>query len=145
MAIGSEQRRTERRQRIEAQFPSSHIEAALDLLHLTDMAWHDCYGPKELALPDIVLQDVLFLADGDLVALIPQDVGQNRVRAPVLPTFSATQFGARVVSVSFSATPRRLPRAYSRDGRGGLSRAWRPCCHSRSNLPAGATSEAEVH
>ena len=70
MPIGSEQRRTERRQRIEARFPSSHIEAALNLLHLTDLAWHDCYGPEELAMPDIVLEDVLFLADGDLVALI---------------------------------------------------------------------------
>jgi hypothetical protein len=70
MALGSEQRRVERRRRIEAEFPSSHVEAALDLLHLTDMAWHDCYGPRELALPDDVLDDVLLLADGGLVALI---------------------------------------------------------------------------
>jgi hypothetical protein len=70
MAIGSEQRRMERRRRIEADFPASHVEAALDLLHLTDMAWHDCYGPEELALPDLVLEDILLLADGGLVALI---------------------------------------------------------------------------
>jgi hypothetical protein len=69
MAIGSGQRREERRQRLEATFPSSHVEAALDLLDLADMAWHDCYGPKELALPDAVLEDVLLLADGGLVAL----------------------------------------------------------------------------
>jgi hypothetical protein len=62
--------REKRRQRIETTFPSSHVEAALDLLHLTDMAWHDCYGPEDLALPDRVLEDVLLLADGGLVALV---------------------------------------------------------------------------
>jgi hypothetical protein len=70
MAVGSEQRRAERRRRIEAEFPSGHVEAALDLLHRTDIAWHDCYGPAELALPDSVLEDILLLADGGLVALI---------------------------------------------------------------------------
>ncbi|MET3421436.1 hypothetical protein BJ973_000648 [Actinoplanes tereljensis] len=70
MALGSDQRRKERRQRIKATFPNSHVEAALDLLHLTDMAWHDCYGPKDLAVPDRVLEDILLLADGGLVALI---------------------------------------------------------------------------
>lgn len=70
MAIGSEERRAERRPRIEAAFPKSHVEAALDLLNLADYAWHDCYGPKELAMPDSVLDDVLLLADGGLVALI---------------------------------------------------------------------------
>ncbi|WP_433832844.1 hypothetical protein ACQP2E_17215 [Actinoplanes sp. CA-015351] len=70
MAIGSDGRREERRPRVEGTFPSSHVEAALDLLHLTDMAWHDCYGPGELALPDPVLDDILLLADGGLVALI---------------------------------------------------------------------------
>jgi hypothetical protein len=70
MAVGSEQRRAERRRRIEAEFVQGQVEAALDLLHLADMAWHDCYGPKELAMPDSVLDDVLLLADGGLVALI---------------------------------------------------------------------------
>lgn len=70
MAVGSEQRRAERRPRIEAKFPKDQVDAALDLLHLADYAWHDCYGPKELALPDGVLDDVLLLADGGLVDLI---------------------------------------------------------------------------
>jgi hypothetical protein len=69
MAVGSAQRREERRKRIEATFPSSHVDAALDLLHLADMAWHDCYGPQDLAMPDRVLEDVLLLADGGLVPL----------------------------------------------------------------------------
>ena len=69
MAIGSEQRRHERRQRIEAAFPGGHVDAALDLLHLADMAWHDCYGPRELEIPPGVLDDILLLADGDLAEL----------------------------------------------------------------------------
>ncbi|RZS36903.1 hypothetical protein EV193_106137 [Herbihabitans rhizosphaerae] len=68
MAVGSEQRRQERRPRIEARFPSDQVEAALDLLHLTDMAWHDCYS--ELEVPARVLDDVLLLAGGDLAQLI---------------------------------------------------------------------------
>jgi len=70
MAVGSAQRRQERAPRIEAQFPSAHVEAALDLLHLADMAWHDCYGPRELEIPSQVLEDVLLLAEGDLARLV---------------------------------------------------------------------------
>jgi hypothetical protein len=70
MAIGSEQRRQERRLRVEGLFEGRDLEAALDLLHLTDMAWHDCYGPRELEIPSDVLDDVLLLAGGDLAALI---------------------------------------------------------------------------
>ncbi len=70
MAIGSEQRRQERKPRIKALFASREVEAALDLLHLTDMAWHDCYGPRELEIPPQVLDDVLLLAQGNLATLI---------------------------------------------------------------------------
>lgn len=70
MALGSEQRRDERRPCIEAMFAGRQIEAALDLLHLMDMAWHDCYGPRESEVPPAVLNDVLLLANGDLAALI---------------------------------------------------------------------------
>ena len=70
MAVGSEQRRRERRSRIEAEFSPRNAEAALDLLHLLDMAWHDCYGPRELEVPPEVLADVLLLAKGDLARLI---------------------------------------------------------------------------
>jgi hypothetical protein len=70
MAIGSQQRRGERRPRIRAEFPRDHVDAALDLLHLGDMAWHDCYGPRELEIPPGVLNDILLLADGDLARLI---------------------------------------------------------------------------
>jgi hypothetical protein len=70
MATGSEQRRAERAPRVAAAFRQEHVEAALDLLHLADMAWHDCYGPRELELPEPVLNDILLLANGDLAALI---------------------------------------------------------------------------
>ena len=70
MAVSSEQRRKARAHRIEAQFSSADVEAALDLLHLADMAWHDCYGPRELEVPAQVLEDVLLLAEGDLARLI---------------------------------------------------------------------------
>jgi hypothetical protein len=64
MAVGSAQRRQERKPRIEGQFSSADVEAALDLLHLVDMAWHDCFGPRELEMPAQVLDDVLLLAGG---------------------------------------------------------------------------------
>jgi hypothetical protein len=70
VVIGSVQRRRERRPRIQALFPADQVEAVLDLLHLTDMAWHDCYGPQELEVSADVLDDVLLLADGDLSTLI---------------------------------------------------------------------------
>ena len=70
MAIGSEQGRQDRRLRIEQQFAAHNVEAALDLLHLTDMAWHDCYGPHELEIPSAVLDDVLLLASGNLASLV---------------------------------------------------------------------------
>jgi hypothetical protein len=70
MAVGGEQRRAARKPRIDARFPSAEVEAALDLLHLVDMAWHDCFGPSELEIPSKVLDDVLLLADGSLANLI---------------------------------------------------------------------------
>ncbi len=70
MAIGMDQRRQERRPRVESQFDQGEVEAALDLLALTDMAWHDCYGPRELEIPAQVLDDVLLLAQGNLAVLI---------------------------------------------------------------------------
>jgi hypothetical protein len=70
MAIGSQQRRAERRRRVKELFDPKDVDAALDLLHLTDMAWHDCYGPRELEVPSRVLDDILLLAEGDLATLI---------------------------------------------------------------------------
>ena len=70
MVIGSEQRRRERKSRVEVLFAGKQVEAVLDLMNLMDMAWHDCYGPREFEVPPAVLDDVLLLADGDLAVLI---------------------------------------------------------------------------
>ncbi|GIE97421.1 hypothetical protein [Paractinoplanes rishiriensis] len=70
MGVGSAHRRRELRPRLAGLFPPEHVDAALDLLLLADMAWHDCYGPRDLEIPAPVLDDVLLLAKGDLTALI---------------------------------------------------------------------------
>ncbi len=70
MATGSMQRRDERKPRIAQEFRARDVETVLDLLHLTDMAWHDCYGPRQLEIPPDVLDDVLLLARGDLARLV---------------------------------------------------------------------------
>ena len=56
MAVGSDQRRRERRAWIMRQFDPREVEAALDLLELTDMAWHDCYSPREFEEHQRVMQ-----------------------------------------------------------------------------------------
>lgn len=42
-------------------------EAALDLLELVDLAWHDCYG--QVSPPDDVVEDILTVAQGRLDGL----------------------------------------------------------------------------
>lgn len=39
-------------------------EAALDVLELTELAWHDCYG--EVTPPEDVVDDVLACSRGEL-------------------------------------------------------------------------------
>jgi hypothetical protein len=46
----------------------SDATAVLDLLELTDLAWHDCYG--ETSPPAAVLDDIFVVASGDLSHLI---------------------------------------------------------------------------
>ncbi|MFZ0160732.1 MAG: hypothetical protein WAL50_17015 [Kineosporiaceae bacterium] len=70
MAVGSGKRRDERRPQLEAIFGTQHVEAALDLLAMADMAWHDCYGPGDRDIPPDVLEDILLLCRGDLSRLI---------------------------------------------------------------------------
>lgn len=40
----------------------------LDLLELTDFAWHDCYG--EISPPEAVISDIVTCAEGDLAAAV---------------------------------------------------------------------------
>lgn len=68
MAIGRAARRQERRDRVVDVFGEKRADAALDLLELLELAWHDCY--REIAPPDEVIDDVLVLSRGDLSRLI---------------------------------------------------------------------------
>ena len=67
MTIGRANRRAERQQRATEAF-GSDAGAALDLLELTEFAWHDCYG--EVTPPDQVIDDVFDVADGTLAGLV---------------------------------------------------------------------------
>jgi hypothetical protein len=44
------------------------VGAALDLLELVELAWHDCYG--EITPSDAVVDDVLVLSGGTLAGLV---------------------------------------------------------------------------
>lgn len=64
MAVNSRaSRREQRRDRVVAAF-GSDADAALDLLELTEFAWHDCYG--EVSPPGSVVDDILAVAQGRL-------------------------------------------------------------------------------
>ncbi len=77
-------RREERRARFDALFGKS-ADAALDLLELTELAWHDCYG--DVSPPDGVIEDILAVSEGriDLLArsarLAVEDFRDLRVQA----------------------------------------------------------------
>jgi hypothetical protein len=43
------------------------VEAALDVLELTEFAWHDCYG--EVTPPDAVVDDIVVCSQGQLADL----------------------------------------------------------------------------
>ena len=56
-------RREQRRTRVEAAF-GSNTDAALDVLELTEFAWHDCYG--DVTPPNAVVDDILTVSEGRL-------------------------------------------------------------------------------
>ncbi len=67
MAVNSRaSRREQRRASVEAAF-GSNADAALDVLELTEFAWHDCYG--EVSPPDEVVEDILTVSQGRLDGL----------------------------------------------------------------------------
>jgi hypothetical protein len=67
MAIGRAARRAEREPAVQESFGLDRAAAALDLLELLELAWHDCYG--EVTPPDDVIDDVLLVARGDMSSL----------------------------------------------------------------------------
>jgi hypothetical protein len=56
-------RREQRRASVQAAF-GANAEAALDVLELTEFAWHDCYG--DVSPPDNVVEDILTVSKGRL-------------------------------------------------------------------------------
>jgi hypothetical protein len=61
------QRRRAREPRVVMLFGTSG-NAALDLLELTEFAWHDCYG--EVSPPEQVVEDILLVSEGRLGGLV---------------------------------------------------------------------------
>jgi hypothetical protein len=49
-------------------FGEDRAPFALDLLELTELAWHDCYG--EITPSEDVIEDMLLLSEGTLEGLI---------------------------------------------------------------------------
>lgn len=68
VAVGRAERRKDRRPRVVAVFGEDRASTALDLLELTELAWHDCYG--EVSPPEDVIEDMLVLSEGSLERLI---------------------------------------------------------------------------
>ena len=68
MTIGRDARRAERASLVESVLGKSAALAGLDLLELTEYAWHDCYG--EITPPDDVILNILICSRGDLATMI---------------------------------------------------------------------------
>jgi hypothetical protein len=68
VAIGRNARRAERAPLVESVLGKPAASAGLDLLELTDYAWHDCYG--EITPPDDVIRNILICSRGDLATMI---------------------------------------------------------------------------
>jgi hypothetical protein len=51
-----------------AVFGEEGASLALDLLELTELAWHDCYG--EVSPPEDIVEDMLLLSEGSIARLI---------------------------------------------------------------------------
>ena len=65
--ISRAERRAAREERVRRVF-GERTQAALDLLEITELAWHDCYG--EITPPEDIVDDMLALSEGDLGKLI---------------------------------------------------------------------------
>lgn len=68
MTVGRAERMVERRPRVVAIFGDALTSPVLDLLELTELAWHDCYG--EITPPEHIIDDILFCSGGEVIKLI---------------------------------------------------------------------------
>ena len=67
MAISRAERRALREPAFRAVF-GDDTEVALDLVELTEFAWHDCYG--EVAPPQRVVDDMVVCSEGRVTSLV---------------------------------------------------------------------------
>ena len=65
--VGRRERRAARRPAFAATFGAAQ-DAALDLVELLELAWHDCYG--EVTPPPEVIDDLLVCSNGRLDDLV---------------------------------------------------------------------------
>ena len=75
MAISRADRRRDRSARAQTDF-GPDAEAALDVLELTEFAWHDCFG--EVTPPDAVIDDVFTVARGSMTSSSERHVWPSR-------------------------------------------------------------------
>lgn len=68
MAIGRAERRRERTPLVVEVFGEERAKRALDLLELTELAWHDSYG--EISPSEGLVEDMLLLSEGSIGRLI---------------------------------------------------------------------------
>jgi hypothetical protein len=67
MVIGRKSRRDARTPRAR-ELLGENAEAALDLLELLELAWHDCYAA--VSPPDDVIEDVWIVSEGQIPKLV---------------------------------------------------------------------------
>lgn len=68
MAVSRADRRRDRTNRALAVFGEERAPIALDLLELTELAWHDCYG--EITPSEDIIEDMLLLSEGSIERLV---------------------------------------------------------------------------
>ena len=68
MAVSRAERREERKLRVQAIFAQDLVASALDLLELTELAWHDCYGA--VTPSEDMIDAMLLLSEGTIEGLI---------------------------------------------------------------------------
>jgi hypothetical protein len=68
MAVSRAERREERKSRVVALFGDAGADPVLDLLELTEFAWHDAYG--EVTPSEEIVDEILLCSEGRWDTLI---------------------------------------------------------------------------
>ena|SRR3712207_1633026 len=66
-SVDRDRRRKGRKRAVERSFPPQHVDVALGILDLMELAWHDVYG--EVTPSGVIIDDVLLIAQGDIAGL----------------------------------------------------------------------------